>query len=114
MEPVEQLGAVVRSDSRCGPVRMVEVDRNAAENDIVDAEALRVLWRQELDRRVAMRLGEPWPGTIIPGVEAGYRGSLPTLLLTRAVVMRTDYSVVADLGAMETIQERTIDMLLET
>ena len=52
----------------------LEIDREAGEKDIVDAEALRVLWNQEVDRRVGLGSGEPWQGTIIPGVEAGYRG----------------------------------------
>ena len=91
----------------------LEIDREAGGKDIVDAEALRLLWNQEVDRRVGIGSGEPWQGTIIPGVEAGYRRNLPTALVMRAVVMRADYSVVADLAALENIEEQTLDMLLE-
>ena len=91
----------------------LEVDRKSGENEIVEAEALRVLWNQEVDRRVEIGSGEPWQGTIIPGVEGGYRGNLPTALVMRAVVMRADYSLVADLGALENVEEQTLDMLLE-
>ena len=91
----------------------MEVDRKSGENEIVEAEALRVLWNQEVDRRVEIGSGEPWQGTIIPGVEGGYRGNLPTALVMRAVVMRADYSLVADLGALENVEEQTLDMLPE-
>ena len=92
----------------------LEVDRKAGKNKIVEAEELRVLWRAEVDQRVREGLGEPWAGTIIAGVEGCYRGSVPIAVVERAVVMRADYSVVADLGGLETIEEQTIDMLLET
>ena len=91
----------------------LEIDRNAGESEIVEAEALRVLWRQEVDRRVEIGAGGPWRGTIIPGVEGAYQGSLPTALVMRAVVMGADYSVVVDLGALDGIEEQTLDMLLE-
>ena len=92
----------------------LEVDREAGENDIVDAEALRELWNRELDQRARLGSGGPWAGNIFPGVEGGYRGCLPTALVMRTVVMRTDYTVVGDLGAPETIDERTFDLLLKT
>ena len=92
----------------------LEVDRKAGKNKIVEAEEIRVLWNAELDRRTKESLDEPWAGLIIPGVEGCYRGCLPIALVERAVIMRADYSVVADLGGLETIEEQTIDMLLET
>lgn len=91
----------------------LEVDRKAGENAIVEAEALRVLWRQEVDRRVEIGTCGPWQGTIIPGVEGAYQGSLPTALVMRAVVMGANYSVVADLGALENVEDQTLDMLHE-
>ena len=39
------------------------------ENEIVEAEALRVMWNQEVDRRTEIELGEPWAGNVIAGVE---------------------------------------------
>ena len=92
----------------------LEVDRKAGKNKIVEAEELRVLWREELDQRARKGLAGPWAGNIIPGVEGCYRGNLPIALVGRAVVMRADYSVVADMGGLETIEEQTLDMLLET
>lgn len=91
----------------------LEIDRIAGESEIIEAEALRMLWRQEVDRRVEIGAGGPWRGTIIPGVEGAYQGSLPTALVMRAVVMGVDYSVVADLGVLDSVEEQTLDMLLE-
>ena len=92
----------------------LEVDRKAEKDRIYDAEELRLSWRREVDRCVEEGSGEPWVGIIIPGVEACYRGSLPLELVERVAIMRSDYSVVADLGRLENIEEQTIDMLLET
>ena len=72
------------------------------------------MWREEVERRAWEGSGEPWAGNIIPGVEGGYRGCLSTALVMRAVVMRADYSVVADLGALESIEEEKLDVLLES
>ena len=92
----------------------LEVDREAGKGEIVEAEELRMLWREELDRRVRESSGEPWSGNIIPGVEGCYRGPLPIALVKRAVLMGADYSVVGDLGGLETVKERTIGLLLKS
>ena len=86
----------------------LEIDREAGGDSVVEAESLRLLWREEINRRVEKSLGEPWAGLVIPGVEGAFRGDLQTALVMRAVVFRSDCSVVADLAAEEDIDERIL------
>ena len=83
----------------------------AGRNEILDAEELRLLWRQVLDQRCVADLAGPWPGTIISGVEGCYRGELPTDLVLRAVVMRADRSVVGDFGPLDAFDEKLLEDL---
>ena len=87
----------------------LEINREAAQNEILDAEQLRSLWRETSARRWAAGLRGPWPGTIFPGVEACYRGELPTDFVLRAVAMRADRSVLADLGPLDGLDETVLD-----
>ena len=89
----------------------LEINREAARNEILDAEELRLLWREVLDQRSVADSTGPWAGTIIPGVEGCYRGELPADLILRAVVIRADYSVVGDFGPLDALDEKLLEDL---
>ena len=86
----------------------LEIDRKAGQNEILDAEELRLLWRQARDERRVAGLTGPWLGNIIPGVEGCYRGELSTDLVLRAVVLRVDRSVVGDFGPLDGVDETVL------
>ena len=98
--------------ARGAPVSVwLEINREAAQHELLDAEQLRSLWRETSARRWAAGLRGPWPGLIFPGVEGCFCGELPTDFVLRAVVMRADRSVLADMGPLDGLDETVLDTL---
>ena len=92
----------------------LEIDREAGASKIVEAEALRLCWGNELDRHTEESSGEIFPSRLFSGVEGAFKGDLPTCLVMRVVFFRSDCSLVADIGTLEDAEKRAKALLAGT